>query len=113
MRMTYNCQLRGKAVEEPKEAKDEAIWFSAAPAAHWCHPTRQRRFRGQSRWLSPLLLENCGREAHTYLGTWKPNTTVFRVRFTVASSRCELETSEEGLGDAQDTKQSVWLPLSF
>jgi len=103
----YNCQLREKAVEEPKEAKDEATSFSAAPAVRWFHPTRQRRFHVQSRWLSPLLLESFGREAPTFLGMWKPNSTVFRVRFTVASSKLGLEMNGEELGDAPDTKQSV------
>jgi len=102
--MAYNCQLREKAVEEPKEAKEEATWFSVAPAARWFHLTRQRRFHVQSRWLSPPLLESFDREARTYRGMWKPSTTAFRVRFTVALSRCGLETSGEELGDAPDTK---------
>jgi len=94
-------------VEEPKEAKEEATWFSAAPVAHWFQQTRQRRFRDQSRWLSLPLLESFGNEARTYLDTLKPSTTACRALFTVASSRCGLETSGEGPGDAPDTKQSV------
>jgi len=94
-------------VEEPKEAKEEAHWFSAAAAAHRFHPTKLKKFHAQSRWLSPRLLESFGREALTYLGTLKPNTTVFRVLFTEVLSRCGLETNGEDLGDAPDTKQSV------
>jgi len=106
--MIHNCQLREKAVEEPKEAKEEAHWFSAAPAAHWFHPTKLKKFRDQSHWLSQPLLESFDNEARTYLDTSKPNTTAFRVRFTVALSRCGLEKSGEDPGDAPDiTKQSV------
>jgi len=92
-------------VEEPKEAKEEATWFSVALVARWFQLTRLRRFRGQSHWLSPRLLGSFGREARIYLGTWKPSTTAFRVRFTVAWLRCGLETSGEWLGDATDTEQ--------
>jgi len=107
-KMIHNCQLREKAVEEPKEAKEEAHWFNAVPAAHWFHPTRLKKFRDQLHWLSLPLLESFGREAPTYLDTLKPNITVFRVRFTVAWLRCGLETSGEDLGDAPDIiKQSV------
>jgi len=106
--MTYNCQLREKAVEEPKEAKEEANWFSAAPVAHWFQLIKQRRFRDQSHWLSLLLLESFDKEAHTYLDTSKPNTIAFRALFTAALSRCGLEKSGEGPGDALDiTKQWV------
>jgi len=106
--MIHNCQLKEKAVEEPKEAKEEANWFNAAPVAHWFHPTRLKRFLDQSRWLSQPLLESFGKEARTYLDISKLNTIVFRVLFTVAWSRCGLETNGEDLGDAPDiTKQSV------
>jgi len=67
--MMHNCQLREKAVEEPKEAKEEAIWFSVAPVERWFQPTRLKKFRGQSRWLSLPLLESLGREARIYLDT--------------------------------------------